>query len=125
MKAFKLICYFILLSLFQLDNVVVGQTTYTTISDGAWNALIRWDANGKPPNPISSGDSIIIKNNMLYDVSQVVQGVMFIESGASIIGAAKDLNIGGGAIDQGELINYGIVLVRDLKVKPDNGKSVV
>jgi mucin-19 len=35
---------------------------YTTIASNGWNTASSWDANGVPPNPFPSGNTIIVKH---------------------------------------------------------------
>jgi hypothetical protein len=98
-----------------------GQTNYETDEDGSWNSSSTWLSNNKPPDPLVNGDTIFVKHDITYNVNQRVQGVVIVESGASLTSTNKDMDVGKGSTDEGELINYGAISIRDLEVKPDNG----
>lgn len=103
------------------DLAIEAQSNYETDQDGSWSSSSTWLSNNKPPDPLVAGDSIFVKHDITYDVNQKILGVMVVEAGASITSTNKDLDIGKGGTDAGELINYGTVDIRDLEVKPDNG----
>jgi len=107
-----------------MTTMVNAQTTYTTAASGAWNTASNWVSNSRPPTNLPSGDSIIIRHAMVYNVNQNVLGVMVVNSGASVIGTGQDLTIGSGAINRGKLINRGRVSVDNLEVKPGGGCTV-
>jgi len=117
-KIANLIAFVLLLSSWNQAN---SQTTYTTVAGGAWDIASTWDI-GVPPSPLPSTDSIIINHDVTFDVTKTVRGVIRINTNASLtdVGGAN-LKIGKGAVNSGELINYGSITVRNLEVKPKNG----
>ncbi len=96
-----------------------AQISYTTVANGPWSSAASWSVFGVPPNPLPFGDTIVINNTIVYDVTQRVLGTMIVSLGASISGA-NDLFIGAGGTNMGELINYGDVTVTNLYIIPDD-----
>ena len=106
---------------FLVCQALFSQTTYTSIMEGDWNTASTWDVNGIPPSPLPSTDSVIIKHDVTLVADQDILGVMFIEATGAITESGNEkLNIGKGSVDQGELINYGFIIINNLKIKPDN-----
>jgi len=118
-KAINIPTLVVIALLLQMSSPVFSQITYTTITNGTWSVSGTWDGNGVPPDPLPNTDSIIVKHTVTYDQTQEVLGVMIIEATGSVLGTTRDLDIGKGGIDLGELINYGTILVRELEVKPE------
>ncbi|MBN4072903.1 T9SS type A sorting domain-containing protein [Crocinitomix catalasitica] len=96
-------------------------TTYSTVGPGPWSGPFTWNAPGIPPLTLPAGDSIIINHALIYDVVQRVLGVMIINSSGSITSFTDNLLIGNGGTNQGKLLNFGSITVRDLRVQPDGG----
>lgn len=98
-----------------------SQVSYSTTASGDWNDPTVWDV-GVPPNILSSLDSIFVHHAINFNVNQVVLGYMEVVSGASLVAQGKiNLKVGKGDIDQGVLVNRGVLQCNDLEVKPDNG----
>nr|MBX2872148.1 HYR domain-containing protein [Saprospiraceae bacterium] len=57
---------FLLLLCLAVGQVLVAQTTYSTIQTGFWNAASTWDANGIPPNPIPA-DATVEINHLIQE----------------------------------------------------------
>lgn len=98
-----------------------GQTNYETVTDGSWSSSGTWLSSSKPPDPLPLGDTVFVKHDIDYNVNQRVQGVVIVEIGASLTSSNKDMDVGKGSTDEGTLINFGTISIRDLEVKPDNG----
>jgi hypothetical protein len=95
-------------------------TTYTTVASGFnWNASQSWDANGVPSDNLIAGDVVVINHDVILNRNLELLGKMTINMGASLIGTLKNIKVGKGGTNQGELINIGTISVKDLKSEPD------
>ncbi len=55
--------FFLILCL-AIGQVLVAQTTYSTVQTGFYNVASTWDANGIPPNPIPADATVEINHNI-------------------------------------------------------------
>ncbi|NQY66114.1 MAG: hypothetical protein HRT72_00095, partial [Flavobacteriales bacterium] len=101
------------------DSPGTGGTHYTTIASGNnYNNAISWDANGVPPSTLPNGDYITLNHQINLNIDINILGLMTIGSSGSLIGNKK-INVGKGSSNQGELINQGILTIKELKAEPD------
>ena len=90
-----------LIILFIFLTFSINAKTTTSVTDGNWNVTGTWD-NGKP----STGDVVIVNHNVVYNVNfDVGSGSVTVNSGGSLIGTGKNLNMWGDG--SGKIINYG------------------
>ena len=117
----KSISLFLFIFYCSMTNML-AQTNYQTIADGDWSNPVCWYPN-VPPSPLPATDSIIIRHQINYNISQDILGTMIITAGSAAvsIGGKHNLRIGRGGIEEGLLLVYGNLRVNDLEVKPDNG----
>ncbi|MEC8968242.1 MAG: gliding motility-associated C-terminal domain-containing protein [Bacteroidota bacterium] len=94
-----------------------AQVTYTTVSNGSWNSASTWD-NGIPPNTLPFGDSIIINHDVIFNATTTIQGVLIVGANGVLNNSTVDLRIGAGVQNQGELFNYGRMILNSLYVRP-------
>ena len=91
-------------------------TDYTTIADGLFATAANWDANGVPPNPIGSGDTVNIHHRMegVNPGNWINNGTVTIQPNATTTSTAAAVLADGLNIE-----NYGTFNVIDgfLKLK--------
>ena len=96
----------------------LSATVYTSLQNGNYSSNATWVGNIAPPTTLPENDEIIINHDINLNQHIVVRGKMTINSGASLIGT-KNLLVGDGG-SFGELINHGIIEVKNLDVKGIN-----
>lgn len=67
---------FLLLLGLAVGQVLVAQTTYTTISDGFWDDLASWDANGIPPDPIPADATVEVGHRVSIVTNKTNNGTI-------------------------------------------------
>ncbi|MEZ5039669.1 MAG: LamG-like jellyroll fold domain-containing protein [Saprospiraceae bacterium] len=70
--------FFLLLCL-AIGQVLVAQTTYTTIAGGNWDNAATWDANGIPPNPVPANATLEIKHVIFNITAKTNNGTINVE----------------------------------------------
>lgn len=81
--------FFFLLLCLAIGQVLVAQTTYSTVKAGSYNVASTWDANGIPPNPIPADATVEINHNIqegfITGVSKTNYGTININDDAILI----------------------------------------
>jgi hypothetical protein len=98
----------VVLSLFvSVTFFLNAQTTYTFTGSGNWNVAANWDANGIPPNPLPSGDEIIIQGTPSNQNGggRTINGTLTVNSGVTLT-SSNVLTIG----TTGTLTNNGNIV---------------
>ncbi|MDZ4680661.1 MAG: hypothetical protein SGI94_09490 [Saprospiraceae bacterium] len=106
-----------------LANVTASATTYTLIGSGNWSVSANWDGNGIPPNPLPSGDAVVINGSGTagLDVSQILN------SGSSLtINASKTLHLSNyiTLFIDGMLTNNGDLIIIGASLQINNGATL-
>ncbi len=99
-----------------------AQVKYSTIANGSWNNASTWD-NGIPPSTLSQSDTVYINHEVILNATQIILGVLVIDSSGQLNNSAVDLFIGKNAQNKGELFNYGAIVVNKLDVSPNGCNS--
>ena len=104
---------FFLVLYLAVGQVLIAQTTYSTIRNGFWNAASSWDANGIPPNPIPA-DATVELNHQIFEPT---------------IGAIPKTNYGTVNVNKGfsmyaDWDNFGTIQVRGNPDFPGNVMSI-
>ena len=99
-----------------------AQVKYSTIANGSWNNATTWD-NGIPPSTLSQSDTVYINHEVILNATQIILGVLVIDSSGQLNNSAVDLYIGKNAQNKGELFNYGAIVVNKLDVSPNGCNS--
>ena len=81
-----------------------SQVKYSSVANGSWNSSSTWD-NGIPPSPLPQSDTVYINHDVIINVTQIILGVLVVDSSGVINNSSVDLYIGKGAQNQGELFN--------------------
>ena len=110
---------YILLILLFICQFYFSQVKYSTVSNGSWSNSSTWD-NGVPTNPLLEFDTIVINHDVYYNLNQVVQGVLIVDTNGVLTNNGSDMFIGKDASDQGEFYNYGSVSINSIKIEPQN-----
>ena len=81
---------------------MLAQTNYQTIADGDWSNPVWWFPS-VPSSPLPATDSIIIRHQINYKISQDILGTMIITPGSAAVstGGKHNLRIGKGGIEEG------------------------
>ena len=95
-----------------------SQVKYSSVANGSWNSSSTWD-NGIPPSPLPQSDTVYINHDVIINSTQIILGVLVVDSSGVINNSSVDLYIGKGAQNQGELFNYGRIFVNKLNVSPN------
>ena len=99
-----------------------SQVKYSSVSNGSWSSSSTWD-NGIPPSNLPPSDTIYINHEVIINNTQIIRGVLVIDSSGLLNNSSVDLFIGKGAQNQGELFNYGSIIVNKLDVSPNGCSS--
>lgn len=91
---------FSLLLCLAIGQVLLSQTTYTTIAGGNWDDAANWDANGIPPNPIPANATVEIKHGIFSIVAKTNNGTINLEGTSSVFAMLQPVS---------DFDNYGTV----------------
>ena len=84
-----------------------GQTTYTFSTAGNWNGAVNWAGGVVPPDPLPSGDFIVIDANCTRSWYTTVNGTMTVNVGKTltIFHSSEEITFKNGGVTN----NYGTI----------------
>src|ERR1043165_334109 len=92
--------------------------TYTFIGTGAWSSSSNWDSIGIPPNPLPTGQTIIIDGTAILDIDQTIlssvptASILAINTSKTLtINPSKTLINQGNLTNNGTLVNDGTIIL--------------